>query len=88
MSFEKRNLLNDAPPNTALDLVFCRYVACYFDLATKQKLFNKIADNMSDGGFLIVGASEYLEGVTNRFKIATSAIGKYYQLVDAGESLH
>ena len=88
VSFESRNLLTEQPPSTSLDLVFCRYVACYFDLTTKQKLFNTIADNMSDGGYLIVGASEYLEGVTNRFKIAPSAIGKYYQLTTADSALH
>jgi chemotaxis protein methyltransferase CheR len=67
VNFRKLNLMQ---PFTALgkfDIIFCRNVAIYFTLADRKKLFNKIADSLSDDGYLIIGSTESLTGVCPRF---------------------
>ena len=67
VNFRKLNLLQ---PFTALgkfDIIFCRNVAIYFTLEDRKKLFNKLADSLSDDGYLIIGSTESLTGVCSRF---------------------
>jgi len=67
VNFRKMNLMM---PFTALgkfDIIFCRNVAIYFTLPDRKKLFNKIADNLADDGFLVIGSTESLTGVCPRF---------------------
>ncbi len=67
VNFRKFNLMH---PFTALgkfDIIFCRNVAIYFTLEDRKKLFNKLADNLVDDGYLIIGSTESLSGVCPRF---------------------
>ena len=67
VNFRKLNLMQ---PFTALgkfDIIFCRNVAIYFTLEDRKKLFNKLADCLSDDGYLIIGSTESLTGVCARF---------------------
>ncbi len=67
VNFRKLNLML---PFTALgkfDIIFCRNVAIYFTLPDRKKLFNKIADVLTDDGFLVIGSTESLTGVCPRF---------------------
>jgi len=67
VNFRKLNLME---PFTALgkfDIIFCRNVAIYFTPQDRTKLFNKIADSLSDDGYLIIGSTESLTGVCSRF---------------------
>lgn len=67
VNFRKWNLMQ---PFTALgkfDIIFCRNVAIYFTLPDRKQLFNKIADSLTDDGFLIIGSTESLTGVCPRF---------------------
>ncbi|QJW98244.1 Chemotaxis response regulator protein-glutamate methylesterase CheB [Frigoriglobus tundricola] len=49
------------------DAVFCRNVVIYFDRRTQQHLFDRFADRLADDGFLFIGHSENLHGVSTRF---------------------
>jgi chemotaxis protein methyltransferase CheR len=49
------------------DIIFCRNVAIYFTLSDRKKLFNKIADCLADDGYLVIGSTESLTGVSSRF---------------------
>ena len=67
VNFRKFNLMH---PFTALgkfDIIFCRNVAIYFTLDDRKKLFNKLADNLVDDGYLVIGSTESLSGVCPRF---------------------
>lgn len=67
VNFRKLNLMQ---PFTALgkfDIIFCRNVAIYFTMQDRKKLFNKIADSLTDDGFLVIGSTESLTGVCPRF---------------------
>jgi chemotaxis protein methyltransferase CheR len=83
--FETRNLL--APLTLGpFDLVLCRNVAIYFDLAVRKDLFARLARTLDPGGFLLVGATESLVGVDDRFTPRRQCGAVYYQIHGGGVS--
>ena len=70
--FKRLNLLERWPMKGPFDVIFCRNVVIYFNEETQSVLFNKYADMLKDGGYLIIGHSESLNRVCTRFK----SIGK------------
>lgn len=69
VSFQPLNLLDRAGPATTFDVVFCRNVAIYFSAANRRRLFDRIATQLRPRGALVVGATESLQGVTDRFAL-------------------
>lgn len=51
------------------DLIFCRNVIIYFDLAAKKKVIESFYQVLRDGGFLLLGHSESLVNVTTLFSL-------------------
>jgi chemotaxis protein methyltransferase CheR len=49
------------------DIIFCRNVIIYFDKPTQVKLFEKFYNHLNPGGYLFIGSSETLYGVSDRF---------------------
>jgi len=49
------------------DVIFCRNVVIYFNKETQKELFERLADQLEDGGHLFIGHSESLHGMTTRF---------------------
>jgi chemotaxis protein methyltransferase CheR len=68
MEFKQVNLMESWPMKEKFHLLFCRNVVIYFDRPTKIKLFDRFADQIVDGGFMILGHSESLQGLTDRFE--------------------
>lgn len=66
--FKKLNLMLPFSGLGKFDVIFCRNVAIYFSLADRKKLFDRLADILDTGGSLIIGSSESLMGVSNRFE--------------------
>ena len=63
------NLQQDAwPIREPLDIIFCRNVIIYFDKPTQQKLFDRMSAILKKGGYLMLGHSEAMHGMNNRFK--------------------
>jgi chemotaxis protein methyltransferase CheR len=50
------------------DVIFCRNVVIYFDKDTQRILFDRFASLLQPDGWLMVGHSESLHGVTRRFE--------------------
>jgi chemotaxis protein methyltransferase CheR len=67
VTFRKLNLMHPLTALGKFDIIFCRNVAIYFNLEDRKKLFNKLADSLSDDGYLIIGSTESLTGVCPRF---------------------
>jgi chemotaxis protein methyltransferase CheR len=52
-----------------MDLIFCRNVIIYFDLAAKKKVVEEFHRSLNEGGFLLLGHSESLMNVTTLFTL-------------------
>lgn len=69
ITFNQLNLLEGWPMKGPFDAIFCRNVVIYFDKPTKVKLFNRMADILKPGGWLYIGHSENLHGISDRFEL-------------------
>lgn len=52
-----------------MDLIFCRNVIIYFDLAAKKRVVESFHNSLCDGGFLLLGHSESLMNITTLFAL-------------------
>ena len=57
--------------------MFCRNVLIYFDQPTKTAVLERIARQMPDDGFLVLGAAESVVGLTEAFKPVPERRGLY-----------
>ncbi|MEL6414839.1 MAG: protein-glutamate O-methyltransferase CheR [Pseudomonadota bacterium] len=83
--FERHNVLLDPPARTRFDLILCRNVLLYFDPATREKAFTRLASAMNPGGFLMLGAGETVVGQTNAFSPCPDRVS-LYQLPETDET--
>ncbi len=67
VSFHQINLTHpvDAPIGD-FDVIFLRNVMIYFDHATKARVVHNLLPRLKPGGYLIIGHSETLNGITDR----------------------
>ena len=72
--FRHLNLKDAWPMRGPFDVIFCRNVVIYFDKDTQHTLFNRFADMLSDPGYLFLGHSENLHGMSDRFQLAGRTI--------------
>jgi chemotaxis protein methyltransferase CheR len=76
VTFNRLNLLGPWPMKLSFDVIFCRNVVIYFNKETQKELFDRLADSLSDGGYLFIGHSETLHGVSDRFELIGRTIYK------------
>ena len=69
VSIELLNLLHAWPMSGPFDAIFCRNVMIYFDQATKQRLIARFAQMLPAGGYLFLGHSESLHGISAGFEL-------------------
>jgi len=79
--FRPINLLNDFAALGTFDVVFCRNVLIYFDQDTKAAVLDRIARQMPDDGYLVLGAAETVIGLTSAFKPLADKRGLYVPAV-------
>lgn len=69
IDFRQINLLHFPFPITEkLDLIFCRNVVIYFDKQTQKTLFQNFEASLKPKGYLILGHSETMFGISDSFK--------------------
>ncbi len=66
--FRQLNLIGNWPMRGQFECVFYRNVAIYFSRESQIQIVDRIADHIKPGGYLVVGHSESLFGVTRRFE--------------------
>jgi len=74
ITFRRMNLNAQIPDVGRFDLIMLRNIMIYFDLETKIKLVENLIKRLHPGGYLIVGHSESLNGVTNKLSLISPSI--------------
>ena len=64
--FERRDLLEEAPPPATMHLITCRNVIIYFDRASQDALLRRFHDALAPGGFLVLGKVETVLGASRK----------------------
>jgi chemotaxis protein methyltransferase CheR len=73
--FQQLNLLEGEPPGSEpFQVIFCRNVMIYFDRQTQTELVQKLTRRLVPGGYLFVGHSESLTGITHSLQSVRPAI--------------
>ena len=79
VSFRPLNLLNSYSLMGRFDIVFCRNVLIYFSPEIKAKIISQIHGVLNKNGYLLLGASESLSGLSDRFNMVRCNPGIVYQ---------
>jgi chemotaxis protein methyltransferase CheR len=71
ITFSRLNLSDDSRMifMKSIDIVFCCNVLIYFDLASKRRVIQHFYNNLLPHGYLFLGHSESLYGVTDDFRL-------------------
>lgn len=80
VSFRPFNLLDSYSLLGKFDIIFCRNVLIYFSPEIKSKILNQFAGSLNPGGYLMLGASESLTGLTDKFEMIRCNPGIVYKL--------
>lgn len=78
--FDFHNLKNENGLRD-LDIIFCRNVMIYFDIAEQKRLIDKFYNSLRTGGYLFLGHSETLQGIDNRFRFVYFNKGAAYKRI-------
>jgi chemotaxis protein methyltransferase CheR len=62
VSFRELNLNGDWPMSGRFNAVFCRNVTIYFDVPTRERMWNRFCDFLEPNGWFYMGHSERLTG--------------------------
>jgi chemotaxis protein methyltransferase CheR len=73
VNFKILNLYDDNEIRTIgkSDVIFCANVLIYFDQESKIKVVNNLYNNLNPNGYLFIGYSETLHGISKAFKLVS-----------------
>jgi chemotaxis protein methyltransferase CheR len=54
---------------SSCDVIFCANVLIYFDIPSKQQVVSHLYNSLNKGGYLFIGYSESLHGISKAFKL-------------------
>ena len=74
IKFTRFNLMENPNFNNPFDCIFCRNVMIYFDKETQEKLIGRFYNLLKKDGWLFIGHSESLTGMTHRFKYVEPSV--------------
>jgi chemotaxis protein methyltransferase CheR len=80
VTFKPQNLMESYSMLGKFDMIFCRNVLIYFSADMKSKVLNQMASSLNPGGYLMLGASESLTGLTDKFEMVRCNPGIVYKL--------
>ncbi len=74
VTFRHLNLFTEWPFKNKFNYIFCRNVMIYFDRPTQEGLINNYYNVLAPGGYLFIGHSESLSGITHKFEYVKPTI--------------
>jgi chemotaxis protein methyltransferase CheR len=74
VEFTRINLNEPFPAAPAFHAIFCRNVMIYFDKETQGRLVNRLASFLEPGGWLLIGHSESLTGLSHPYDYVQPAV--------------
>ncbi|MCW8914556.1 MAG: protein-glutamate O-methyltransferase CheR [Magnetovibrio sp.] len=77
ITFREFNLLDDPKVLGTFDIIMCRNVLIYFDIATKSRVLGSISRVLADDGVLFLGSAESTMGLTEEFWPVKAGRGVY-----------
>ena len=80
VNFRYLNLLESYALLGRFDIIFCRNVLIYFSADIKSKILNQFAGSLNPGGYLMLGASESLTGLSDKFEMVRCNPGIIYKV--------
>ena len=80
--FARLNLMEKWPLKGPFQFIFCRNVMIYFDKPTQERLVNRFHKLICPGGYLLIGHSESLTGLSHPYRFIQPAV---FQKVESGE---
>ncbi|CAK0750256.1 Chemotaxis protein methyltransferase Cher2 [Gammaproteobacteria bacterium] len=81
VTFREINLIQPWTGIGRFDVVFCRNVLIYFSAELKQNLLSRLAGALNAEGWLLLGASESIAGVTDSLKMIRAERSVVYRSV-------
>lgn len=79
VSFKPLNLLGNFNLMGKFDIVFCRNVLIYFSPEIKTQIIAQFHGTLNDEGYLFLGASESMSGLSQQYKMHRCNPGIVYQ---------
>ncbi|MCM2678934.1 CheR family methyltransferase [Echinimonas agarilytica] len=81
VTFRYANLLESYALLGRFDIIFCRNVLIYFSADVKSKIINQFAGALNPGGYLMLGASESISGLSDKFEMVRCNPGIVYKVI-------
>jgi len=79
VQFRHLNLLDSYALLGKFDIIFCRNVLIYFSADVKRKIIAQFRQSLNPGGYLFLGASESISGLTEEFEMIRCNPGIIYK---------
>lgn len=74
VAFSQLNLKEDWRHSERFDVIFCRNVMIYFDNELRARLLDKFHNHLNPGGYLMLGHSESLFGLSDKYEVVGRTI--------------
>lgn len=79
VEFRQLNLLDSYAVLGKFDIIFCRNVLIYFSAEVKKDILRRMHAALKPGGYLMLGASEALNGLPELYRMVQCSPGIVYQ---------
>ncbi|WP_018692593.1 CheR family methyltransferase [Algicola sagamiensis] len=78
-NFRHMNLLDSYTLLGKFDIIFCRNVLIYFSQEVKAQILSQFAQSLNPNGYLFLGASESMSGISDDYNMLRCNPGIVYQ---------
>jgi chemotaxis protein methyltransferase CheR len=80
IQFRPLNLLQSYALLGRFDIIFCRNVLIYFSTESKKEILEKMCRCLNPGGYIFLGGSESITGISDKLDMVRTNGGVVYQL--------